>query len=132
MQIVQAGNGVRRLDTGSQWEKRMGYSRAVEAGGMIWIAGCIGIETDGSMSDSLSRQSTRCLERIEEALSAMDASLESLVKIRIYTTCIDRWPEIAEAIEPRLRDCRPANVLLGVDALADGAHVEIEAEAFKA
>lgn len=123
-------DGRRRLDTGSPWEPRMGYSRAVQAGPMIWVAGCVGLNSDGTYPAGLVDQTRRCVERIADALAAFDADLSHVVKVRIYTTAIDRWEEIAEVMGPVFGDIRPANVLVEVSKLVDEALVEIEAEAW--
>ena len=52
------------------------------------------------------------------------------MKVRIYTTTIDRWEEIASVMGPTFADIRPANVLVEVAKLVDDALVEIEAEAW--
>ena len=128
--VVQLPNGHRRLDTHSPWEPRMGYSRAVQAGPLLTVAGCVGIRSDGTYPDTLTDQTRRCVERIEEALAAFDATLDQIVKVRIYTTDIARWEEIASVMGPTFGEIRPANLLVEVAGLVDGALVEIEAEAW--
>ncbi|MCA9284132.1 MAG: hypothetical protein KDA22_02870, partial [Phycisphaerales bacterium] len=63
-------DGRELLDSGSPWEARMGYSRAVRAGAFVLVAGCVGILPDGTYPRDLAGQTARCLERIEEALVA--------------------------------------------------------------
>lgn len=130
MLIVQMKDR-RRLDSGSTWEPVMGYSRAVQAGPWISVAGCVGIRDDGTYPEGLQAQTARCIERIEQALAQFDAGLEHVVKIRIYTTAIADWEQIAAVCGPTFADIRPANVLVEVAGLVDGALVEIEAEAWK-
>lgn len=128
--MIDLPNGRRRLDTGSPWEPRMGYSRAVQAGPLIVVSGCVGIEEDGTYPEDLESQTRRCVERIADALSAFDATLEQIIKVRIYTTDISRWEEIAAVMGPTFADIRPANLLVEVSGLVDEALVEIEAEAW--
>ncbi|MAB71101.1 MAG: hypothetical protein CMJ54_01175 [Planctomycetaceae bacterium] len=128
--MIEGPDGRRRLQTDSPWEPRMGYSRAVQAGPMIWVAGCVGINADGTWPEGLTAQTRRCVERIREALEPFGGSLHHVVKVRIYTTAIDRWEEIAAVMGPAFDDIRPANVLVEVAKLVEGALVEIEAEAF--
>lgn len=128
--LVTRPDGCVRLDTGSFWEPRMGYSRAVRAGPLVVVSGCVGILADGTYPPSLEGQTRRCVARIEEALEAFGASLGQVIKIRIYTTDLDRWEEIASVMGPTFEDIRPANLLVEVSKLVDGALVEIEAEAW--
>lgn len=130
-QLVDLPSGHRRLDTGSPWEPRMGYSRAVQAGPLVTVAGCVGIEEDGTYAEDLAGQTRRCVQRIEDALRAFDMDLSHVVKVRIYTTDITRWEEIAEVMGPTFGDIRPANLLVEVARLVDDALVEIEAEAWR-
>jgi enamine deaminase RidA (YjgF/YER057c/UK114 family) len=109
----------------------MGYSRAMKSGPLITVAGCVGIEKDGSYPDTLAGQTRCALGRIEEALETLGAGLEHLTRIRIYTTCIDRWEEIAEVMGPAMEAFRPPNALVEVARLVDEeALVEIEADAW--
>ena len=128
--LVDLPDGRRRLDTHSPWEPRMGYSRAVQAGPLIVVSGCVGILPDGSYPERLEGQTRRCVERIAEALSAFEATLDQVIKVRIYTTELSRWEEIAAVMGPVFADTRPANLLVGVSELVDGAMIEIEAEAW--
>lgn len=128
--LISRPDGSRRLDTGSPWEPRMGYSRAVQAGPLIVVSGCVGILPDGRYPTSLEDQTRRCVVRIEEALAAFGASLQQVIKVRIYTTNIDRWEEIAAVMGPTFDEIRPANLLVEVSKLVDDALVEIEAEAW--
>ena len=97
---------------------------------MIVVAGCVGILPDGSYPDGLAAQTRRCVERIAEALAAFDATLDQVIKVRIYTTDLARWEEIASVMGPTFGSTRPANLLVEVSGLVDGALVEIEAEAW--
>ncbi len=118
------------LDSGTVWEPRMGYSRAVQSGPFIHVSGCVGILPDGHYPPTMAQQTRRCVERIADALEALGASLSDVVRVRIYTTQINRWEEIAEVMGDVFADIRPANTLLGVAALIDpDALVEIEADA---
>ena len=131
MQRIEMTNGRVRVDSGSPWEPRMGYSRAMKSGPLITVAGCVGIEEDGSYPDTLGDQTRCALGRIEEALETLGAGLEHLTRIRIYTTCIDRWEEIAEVMGPAMEAFRPPNALVEVARLVDEeALVEIEVDAW--
>ncbi len=128
--LVTQPDGRRRLETPSPWEPRMGYSRAVQAGPMIWVSGCVGTNPDGTYPRDLADQTRRCVERISDALDALDATLAQVVKVRIYVTDISRWEEIASIMGSTFADIRPANVMVEVAGLVDEAMVEIEAEAW--
>ena len=109
----------------------MGYSRAMKAGPLITVAGCVGITEEGTYPDTLTGQTRCALSRIRGALNALDADLDQIIRVRIYTTCIDRWEEIATIMGPTFAETRPPNVLVEVAKLVDEeALVEIEADAW--
>ncbi|MEC8734247.1 MAG: Rid family hydrolase [Planctomycetota bacterium] len=131
MRKVTGRDGRDRVDGGSEWERRMSYSRAMRAGPLITIAGCVGIDEAGRYPDTASEQARCALGRVREGLLELGADLGHLVRIRIYTTCIDRWEEFAEVIGPALAESRPPNVLVEVAGLVDeAAMIEIEADAW--
>src|SRR5262245_9604154 len=131
MPVLELSKSRRRLDSGTPWEPRMGYSRAVQTGPFIHVSGCVGILADGRYPPTLAQQTRRCVERIGDALKALDASLDDVVPLRIYTTQIERWEQIAEVMGEVFGAIRPANTLLGVSALIDPeALIEIEADAW--
>ena len=130
MQVITEPSGRRRVESGSPWEPVMGYSRAVRTGPLVCVAGCVGLDEDGTIPEGLDAQTRCALARIEAALAAVDATMNDLVRVRIYTTCIDRWKEIAAVMGPAMDGIRPANALVEVAKLVDGALVEIEADAW--
>lgn len=131
MKRVELNDGRIRVDSDSAWEPRMGYSRAMKAGPLITVAGCVGIDEDGSYPDTVEAQTRCALARIETALETLAATLDQVIRVRIYTTCIDRWEEIAEVMGPTFADTRPPNVLVEVARLIDAeALIEIEVDAW--
>ena len=131
MKRVRGANGRERIETGSVWEEKMGYSRAMKAGPLITVAGCVGITEEGTYPDTHPGQTRCALDRIQSALQAFDADLDQIIRVRIYTTCIDRWEEIATVMGPTFAQTRPPNVLVEVAKLVDEkALIEIEADAW--
>src|SRR5215211_7021646 len=62
--------------SGSKWEPIMGYSRAVRAGNVIAVTGCVGINADGTYSKSLGEQTRRSLMIIRAAIEALGGTIE--------------------------------------------------------
>lgn len=108
----------------------MGYSRAVRAGNLIAVTGTVGIGPDGTYPPTLGEQTRRSLEIVLAAVEALGGRREQVLRTRIYTTCIDRWEEIAAVHGAVFGDIRPATTLVGVARLIDAeALIEIEADA---
>ena len=78
-------------------------------------------------------QAKRCIEIIAEALQQADASLQHVVRTRMFVTDIDRWEEVARAHQEAFADIMPATSMVEVSRLiGDGMLVEIEADAIVA
>lgn len=118
------------VSTGSVWEPKIGYSRAVKSGNIIAVTGTVGIGADGRYSPSLKDQTARSLEIILAALKALGAGPEHVIRTRMYTTQIEKWEEIAAVHGKIFGEIRPATTMLGVSKLIDAeALIEIEADA---
>lgn len=124
---------VRRVSTGTDWEKKVGYSRAVRAGPFVKVAGTTATSDDGEIvgvGDAY-RQTVRILENIEDALRRADADLTDVVRTRIYLTNIEHWEEVGRAHGEVFGEIRPATSMIGVAGLVHPRMlVEIEAEAY--
>jgi enamine deaminase RidA (YjgF/YER057c/UK114 family) len=109
----------------------VGYSRAVQVGNQIWIAGCAPIMADGSdpPPDAYS-QAKRCLEIVQRALEEAGGSLADVVRTRIYLVRTDDFEGVGRAHGEAFSEIRPANTTLTVKELVDPRWlVEIEADA---
>jgi enamine deaminase RidA (YjgF/YER057c/UK114 family) len=112
-------------------EEPFGYSRAVVAGNHVWISGTAPIPPDGSDPPPGSYAQARlCLDIVAGALSEAGATLEHVVRTRIFTTPAADWDEIGRAHGETFGAIRPATTGVVVHALLDPRWlVEIEAEA---
>jgi len=120
----------KRISSGSPWEPRVGYSRAVVAGGAIYVSGTVGVEADGTAAPDTFRQAQRALEIIGQALEQAGAGFEHVVRTRIFVTDIGEFNEIARAHAAVFADIRPATSMVQVSRLVDPAfRVEIEVDA---
>ncbi len=120
------------IHTGAPWESIVGYSRAVRFGSHIMISGTAPVGVDGEVvgvGDAYV-QAKRCLEIIAEALGHAGASLEDVVRTRIFVTDIERWEEVGRAHQEAFGGVSPATTMVEVSRLIDPAMlVEIEADA---
>ena len=116
--------------SGSPYEAIAGYSRAVRVGDRVFVAGTAPITADGAdpPADAYG-QTKRCLEIIEGALEQADASLQDVVRTRVYLTDRASFDGFAKAHGEAFSDVRPVNTTV-VAALMDPRWLlEIEAEA---
>jgi enamine deaminase RidA (YjgF/YER057c/UK114 family) len=120
----------RLISSGAAFEDRVGYSRAVVAGGHIWISGTAPIMAgDEDPPGDAYGQARRSLEIIEAALAEAGAGLGDVVRTRIYVTRAEVIDEVGRAHREAFADTRPATTALVVQLLDPRWLVEIEAEA---
>lgn len=120
------------ISSGSPFEPRIGFSRAVRVRNIVSVSGTAPIGPDRKTvgPGDPSAQARRCLEIIRSALERAGSSLSDVVRTRIYLTQITDWEKVAEVHGEFFRDIRPASTIIQVAALIDPAwRVEIEADA---
>jgi enamine deaminase RidA (YjgF/YER057c/UK114 family) len=121
-----------RASSGTEWESTVGYSRAVRAGDEIHVSGTTATDEDGVIvapGDPYA-QTVRAIENIRAALAELDASLDDVVRTRIFVTDIDDWEAIGRAHGDAFDTVRPATTMVQVERLIDPEMlVEIEAVA---
>lgn len=121
-----------RVFSGAPWEERVGYCRALRAGGRIFVTGTAPVAEGGGVHapGDAYEQARRCLEIIADALTELGAGLEDVVRTRMFVTDIDRWEEIGRAHGEAFREHPPTTTMVEVSRLIDpGMLVEIEADA---
>ena len=116
--------------SGSKWEPKMGYSRAVRSGNTIAVTGTVGINADGTYAKSMGEQARRSLEIVVAAIESLGGQLKHVIRTRIYVTDISKWEEVARVHGELFADIRPATTIVQVSRLIDkDAIIEIEADA---
>jgi enamine deaminase RidA (YjgF/YER057c/UK114 family) len=127
-----AGMQREHVSTGTEWESRVGYSRAVRIGPHVHVSGTTATGDDEEIigvGDPY-EQTVKALENIETALLESGAAIEDVVRTRIYVTDIENWETIGEAHGAVFGDVRPATSMVEVSRLIDPELlVEIEADA---
>ncbi|WP_406235349.1 RidA family protein [Nocardia sp. NBC_01009] len=120
------------ISSASEFEDIVGYSRAVRLGNVIAVSGTTASLPGGGAvgGADIGEQTREVLRRIATALTDAGASLEDVIRTRIFVTDISRWPEIAKAHAEVFGDIRPAASMYEIKALITPALlVEIEADA---
>jgi enamine deaminase RidA (YjgF/YER057c/UK114 family) len=105
--------------SGSKWENIVGYSRAVKVGNMIEVAGTTSVDDQGHIygGNNAYKQTIYILEKIKTYLEKAGATLEDVVRTRMYVTDISQWEAIGEAHGEFFKHIKPAATMVEVNNL---------------
>ena len=118
--------------SGAKWEEIVGYSRAVKVGNQVEVTGTVSVNEEG---DTVGRgdayaQTRYILEKIETVLHRAGASLEDVIRTRMFVTDISRWEEYGKAHGEFFSKIKPCTSMIEVKGLIDPEYlIEIEATA---
>ena len=125
-------NDRQNISSGAKWEDIVGYSRAVRVGSRIYLTGTTAIDEHGNIvgEEDAYAQTVQTIRNIERALKQAGATLENIVRTRMFVTDISRWREYGRAHREFFGDIRPCATMIQIQALIDPKMlIEIEAEA---
>lgn len=121
-----------QVSGGPKWESAVGYSRAVRRGAHVFVSGTTATDAEGNVVGvgNPGQQMRQALSNIKSALHEVGASLDDVVRTRIYVIDIDQWQVIGRVHGEVFGDVRPATSMVEVRRLIDpDMLVEIEAVA---
>jgi enamine deaminase RidA (YjgF/YER057c/UK114 family) len=119
------------VPTSAPWAATVGYSRAVRVGNQVFVAGTAPVAPDGSIvaPGDPYRQAQRCLEIIAQALNDAGASVNDVVRTRMFVRSPDDWEEIGRAHGEVFAHVKPVTTMVFCDFISPEMLVEIEADA---
>ena len=124
--------GVIRAGSGAPWESVVGYSRVVVAGGFAFVTGCTSILDGEVVHDGDHYAQTRqALANVAAALASVGATVDQVVRTRMFVRDIRRWEEYGRAHGEVFGSVLPATSMVEVSGLIDPRMlVEVEAQAW--
>lgn len=118
------------ISSGSEFESKIAYSRAVVDGDYVFVSGTTGYNYDTmSISDDVVEQAEQCFQNIAKALEEADSSLDQAVRIHyIFPEKTDFepcWPVFSKYLGKAM----PAATVIIAGLLDDAMKLEIEVTA---
>ena len=120
----------RHISTGSPFETRIGYSRAVVVDGWVFVAGTTGYDyATMTMPDGVEDQCWNTLRTIEKALSEAGATLDDVVRVRYIVPDPSDWPACWPITSQAFAVARPAATMISAALQEPAMKIEIEVTA---
>ena len=123
---------MKRISTGSPFEKTMGYSRAVVKGDWCFVSGVTGYDyATMTMPDSVADQARNCFATIAKALAEGGFAMEDVVRVQYTLTDAALLDDLLPALGEAMGDIRPAATMVIAGLIKPEMLIEIEVTAFK-
>lgn len=123
---------MKRISTGSPFEKTMGYSRAVVKGGWCFVSGVTGYDyATMTIPDGIANQARNCFTTIRGVLDEAGFSMEDIVRVQYTVTDTGLVDDLAPAFGEAFGDIRPAATMVIAGLIKPEMLVEIEVTAFR-
>lgn len=121
--------------SGAVWEDVVGYSRAVKVANHIEVSGTVAADENGKVigRDDAYQQTVFILQKIEKVLKEAGASLNDVVRTRMFVTDISRFNEYGKAHGEFFSSVKPCTSMIEVKGLVAPEYlIEIEVTAIAA
>lgn len=117
--------------TGSPWEDTLGYCRAIKIGNTIEVSGTTATKDGKIVGVNDPEMQTKVIfEIVEATLKQMGATLEDVVRTRLFVTDISQWQAYGKVHGELFATIKPAMAIVEVSALIDPqAMIEVEVQA---
>lgn len=118
--------------SGAIWEDIVGYSRAVKIGNTIEITGTVAVDENNNLcgGDDAYLQTKFIIQKIEKVLKQTGASLNDVVRTRMFVTDISRWQQYGKAHGEFFASIKPCTTMVEISKLISPEYlIEIEATA---
>ena len=123
---------MKRISTGSPFEKTMGYSRAVVKGPWCFVSGVTGYDyATMKMPDGIADQARNCFATIRSVLSEAGFSLDDVVRVQYTVSDAALVDDLVPALGEAFGSIRPAATMVIAGLIRPEMLVEIEVTAFK-
>lgn len=120
----------RLISSGSTFESRIGYSRAVVSGDWVFVSGTTGYDySTMTISDDVEEQARQALKNIGAALAEAGASFADVVRVHYLLPAASDFEATWPALQEVFGEARPAATMLVAGLSEPAMKIEIEVTA---
>ena len=120
------------ISSGSTFEEKIGYSRAVVAGNWVFVSGTTGFDySTMSIADDLVAQTEQCLKNIDDALRKAGSGLKDVVRVTYVLPDGSEFERCWPVLRKYFGDVRPAAMMVSAGLADPRMKIEIEVTALK-
>jgi enamine deaminase RidA (YjgF/YER057c/UK114 family) len=120
------------ITSGSTFEERIGYSRAVVQGPWVFVSGTTGFDyARMAISEDIVEQAEQCLKNIAAALAQGGASMKDVVRVVYVLPDASQFEKTWPVLRKYFGDVRPAAMMISAGLADPRMKIEIEATALK-
>ena len=118
------------ISSGSDFESKIGYSRAVVQGDYVFMSGTTGYDYDTmTISENVVEQAEQCFKNIEKALLEAGSKVSNIVRVTYVFADKNDFEPCWPVLQKYLGDVRPAIMMLEAGLLDEKMKLEIEVTA---
>ena len=122
---------VRHITSGSSFEARIGYSRAVVCDGWVFVSGTTGYDyATMTLAEGVEAQCRQTLANITAALAEAGASLADVVRVRYILPDAAEFPACWPLLSAAFATARPAATMIEARLMDPAMRIEIEVTAW--
>lgn len=120
------------INSGSSFEEKIGYSRAVVQGDWIFVSGTTGFNYElMTISDDIVEQTEQCIKNIASALKAADASIKDIVRITYILPNAEEFENCWGVLKKHFGQIRPAATMFSAGLADSRMKIEIQVTALR-
>ncbi|MCQ3828713.1 RidA family protein [Microbulbifer elongatus] len=118
------------ISSGSEFERKIGYSRAVVDGDYVFVSGTTGFNyATNSISDDVAEQADQCFVNIAQALEEAGSSIARIVRVTYILPNRDDFQPCWPVLQKWLGEVRPAATVFEARLLDDAMKIEVQVTA---
>lgn len=124
--------GRQLINSGSSFEKEIGYSRAVVDGNWVFVSGTTGFDYDTmTIAEDMVSQTEQCLKNIVSTLEEADSKIEDVVRVTYIVPDASEFEQCWPILKRYFGDIRPAATMFSAGLADSRMKIEIQVTALK-